>query len=54
LLVIQKKISIYKALNGAEVADFKLQQFLFEMAMANMKLSKIEDAERNIVEAEKV
>jgi hypothetical protein len=24
------------------------------MAMANMKLSKIEDAERNIVEAEKV
>ncbi len=54
MLVIQKKISIYKALNGAEVADFKLQDFLFEMAMVNMKLNKIEDSERNIVEAEKL
>ena len=54
MLVIQKKISIYKALNGAEVADFKLQDFLFEMSMVNMKLNKIEDAERNLVEAEKL
>ncbi len=54
MLIIQKKISIYKALNGAEVADFKIIDYLFEMSLVNMKLNKLEDAERNIAEAEKV
>ena len=54
LQVIQKKISIYKALNGAEVADFKLQDYMFEMTLVNIKLKKFEDADRLISEAEKI
>ena len=54
LQIVQKKISIYKALNGAEIADWKIQDYLLEMAVVNVKLNKFEDSERNCTEAEKI
>jgi hypothetical protein len=41
-------------LNGADIADFKLIEYLFEMSAMNMQLKKFDDAERNIAEAEKI
>ena len=41
-------------MNGAEIADFKIQDYLIEMTTVNIKLGKLEDAERNLNEAEKI
>ena len=47
-------ISIYKALNGGEIADFKILDYTEQMATINWQLNKLEDAERDYGEAEKI
>ena len=44
LLLCQKRVSIYKALNGNDVKDMRLVVYLNEMAQVNFVLKKLDDA----------
>jgi hypothetical protein len=44
LLLSQKRVSIYKALNGNDVKDIRLATYLNEMAQVNFVLKKFDDA----------
>lgn len=50
----QQVISIYKSINGQDVADVTLAGHLSKLAMFHMKLNKYEDSLRVINEAEKM
>ena len=54
LLVSQKKISIYKALNGNDAKDGKFFIYLYEMGIINQALNKYDDAITNFKEAEAI
>ena len=54
LLTVQKKISIYKALNGNDVVDKVLIQYIVELGALHQKLKKNDDAIRNLNEGLKL
>lgn len=54
LKLIQKKISIHKALNGADTVDRSLVSYIIELGFVNFRLRKFDDAIQNFKEAEKI
>jgi tetratricopeptide (TPR) repeat protein len=54
LLIVQKKVSIYKALNGADSVDTVFITYVIEMGLINYALRKFDDAIENWREAEKL
>ena len=54
LLIGQKKISIYKALNGNEAIDAQFLTYIIELGLINFSLRKFDDAIEHWKEAEKL
>lgn len=54
LLIVQKKVSIYKALNGNDAIDSQFTTYVVEMGLINFALRKFDDAIENWKEAEKL
>lgn len=54
LLISQKKISIYKALNGDDISDLTLATYIEDLAGDNFALGKFDDSLRSILECEKI
>ena len=54
ILNVQKKITIYKALNDQDVADMKMAQYLLQLGVLKGAVNQYEDALRNYREAEKI
>ncbi len=47
ILNIQKKISVYKALNGQDVEDLTIAKFLIQLGTSYKQLTKYDDALRS-------
>ena len=54
LIVSQKRLSIYKNLNGGDVVDKTLVGFLFDLGLINFRLKKFDDAIEIWKEGEKL
>ena len=54
LIVSQKRLSIYKNLNGSDVVDKTLVGFLFDLGLINFRLKKFDDAIEIWKEGEKL
>jgi tetratricopeptide (TPR) repeat protein len=54
LLNVQKKISIFKALNGNDAVDTNFVTYMVEMGLIHYALAKFDDAISNWKEAEKL
>lgn len=54
LVIVQKKISIYKAINGDSIIDGTMTNYVTELGMMNYALKKFDDAISNWKDAEKL
>ena len=54
ILNVQKKITIYKALNDQDVADLNIAKYLLQLGSVQGAVKKYDDALRNFREAEKI
>lgn len=54
ILNIQKKITVYKALNGQDVEDINIARYLLQLGTVYRALKKYDDALRSYKESEKI
>lgn len=54
ILNVQKKITIYKALNDQDTADLNIANYLLQLGTVQGAVKKYDDAIRNYKEAEKI
>lgn len=54
ILNVQKKITIYKALNDQDAADLNIAKYLLQLGTVQGAVKKYDDAIRNYKEAEKI
>ena len=54
ILIIQKKITIYKALNGQDIEDLTMVKFILQLGSCYRVLTKYDDALRSYRSAEKI